>query len=409
MNIDEIRNYGQKKRIEAFEVYLEDSLSTKITYDNLSIDTEELFDRGVGIRTIEKRKLGTASCSVDKNLNDIYSCMDRSIKNGIASLQSIRNFSENNIFSHDTELKSDNIEKIKKIICNRFNISDNLVLLKHEQIRTELITFTSHIVNYKDWFELNVYNKIMNNENIFIFKNLDEIMNFNYRCNTINYCDTLIEKYDLIEISAVVNSLLLKYLGNSFLYKENDISSIIIDKKIFSEKFNLYENGEITRKDSFNKFDVEGIEKTNIKIIDRGYPKTLLYSLCDGFNKNINPTGNTVRKSYNYLPKLENHCIFQEEGNIKNYKTIFNENRILRLKEMNENTFIYNYLTADFEGLADLEYVRYGEESNKTYQMFIKGNLFYLYNRIIEIGNYLKDDMLSNNQVISPCLIVEDI
>jgi hypothetical protein len=169
MSSNEYRNYAELKKIDDFELYIENKLITEVVIDDSFIDSVKLHDNGVGIRTIKKGLLGTSSHTFNNKVG-IYKGIDDSIINGEFSFQTMKNFSLNKEYYAKEGIIEDNIHEQINLLRCIFNSNNIIVHLKHEQIQVELITFSSHILNYAGWYELSIYDKLLNENNSFYFK-----------------------------------------------------------------------------------------------------------------------------------------------------------------------------------------------------------------------------------------------
>gem|GEM_PF-6588020 len=131
--------------------------------------------------------------------------------------------------------------------------------------------------------------------------------------------------------------------------------------------------------------------------------------MYDSQKNNKEATGNAIRLNYNFLPKIDHNCLYQIEGDKEKYLRLINGCKILRIKEIKDNTFLNNPNTGEFEGIAICDLLCSGKVKYEFFELYVSGNVYDLYNNIIEVGYYDLNGSHTNKQVIAPNMIIESL
>jgi len=214
-------------------------------------------------------------------------------------------------------------------------------------------------------------------------------------------CEAKTYKVVLNEIST---SNLLQAMVNTGLSAENiqKKTSVLVDKldtKVFSNKITI-EDRPLDRTCWFRYFDDEGVATNNKKLVDKGVIKAYLYNLEAAGRENKESTGNGFSSSIKAInltlkpgKKTENELFEKVQNGI--YVTSISGLH----SGLDSNS-------GDFSLVANGYYIKDGKIDKPATLLTIGGNIYKLFDDIIDVGSNSK---INYNSVNCPSIAVKNI
>ncbi len=180
-----------------------------------------------------------------------------------------------------------------------------------------------------------------------------------------------------------------------------------MEKKFFSEKITLLDNGLNPFLPEGRPFDDEG-QPQNIKfLIKEGIVKEFLFDTywkkeAEKMGFSEIKSGNSRRPNFFSFPKISSTNFYIEKGNLKKEELINLENEVFEVIEV-LGAHTANPISGDFSlGISGI-YYKEGEPVNYFCEMALSGNLFDLFKGVVEIGS----DLSFYGSMGCPSLLVE--
>ena len=175
------------------------------------------------------------------------------------------------------------------------------------------------------------------------------------------------------------------YRGTSFLKGK-------LNKKIFSEKINITDRGDIERGNGSKYFDNEGVQIKNLSLVKNGVLSDYLIDTYYGKKLNLSSNGRSGGTTNLYF-----------ENGDQELKDLMNSNeKIFYITEtIGHGT---NIVTGDYSVGAAGIMIENGEFTYPVSEVTIAGNLSDMFKRVI-----LANDLQFNYSINSPSMLIEDI
>lgn len=202
--------------------------------------------------------------------------------------------------------------------------------------------------------------------------------------------------------------LSFSFLGDEVLKGRSALKDSL-EKKVFSEKITLYDDGLTPSLVESRPFDDEGVPQNKKVLVENGLVKQFLFNTYwgekakeKGLNKVV--PGNARRSSLDSLPKISPTNFYLKEGSFKPEDLLKMEKEIFEVLET-LGTHTVNPISGDFSvGISGI-YYRKGEPVEYLCELALSGNLFELFFKVIEVGNDLK----FYGNMGSPTLLIEKL
>ncbi|PMP68116.1 MAG: hypothetical protein C0190_02045 [Thermodesulfobacterium geofontis] len=206
----------------------------------------------------------------------------------------------------------------------------------------------------------------------------------------------------------LLNLLEFSFLGDEVL-KGRSYLKDKLEKKIFSEKINLVDDGINPDLIESRPFDDEGSAQNKKILVENGIIKNFLFDFYwkkeaekRGF-KEVK-TGNSRRPDFSSFPKISSTNFYLEKGTLNTHELINLEKEVFEVLEV-LGAHTANPISGDFSFGVSGIYYKNGEPADFFCEMALSGNLFELFKNVVEIGA----DLSFYGSVGSPSLLVEKI
>lgn len=204
----------------------------------------------------------------------------------------------------------------------------------------------------------------------------------------------------------LLNLLEFSFLGDEVL-KGRSYLKDKLDKKIFSEKIVLLDDGINPDLPESRPFDDEGSAQNKKILIEKGVIKSFLFDFYwkkeaekRGF-KEVK-AGNSRRFDFSSFPKISSTNFYIERGSLKREDLINLENQVFEVLEI-LGAHTANPISGDFSFGVSGIYYKNGEPVEYFCEMALSGNLFELFQNVVEIGS----DLSFYGSMGSPSLLIE--
>lgn len=203
-------------------------------------------------------------------------------------------------------------------------------------------------------------------------------------------------RYNVVFSADALHSLLGILLPSlSGDWKRRKISKLAehTGKKIFDEKFSLYDDATIPASDS-SPCDDEGTVSKRIALIENGVVKNFLYDLETSYLEGVKAEGACNRSDYSTVPSIGNKNIYIPPGNYGNFDDELKE--FLLIKSMH-GTHTSNLTTGDFGVEVNVGWHFKNKKTIPVRGFLIADNIFNVFNKIegIEKQTTTYDNMIA--------------
>jgi PmbA protein len=204
---------------------------------------------------------------------------------------------------------------------------------------------------------------------------------------------------------------LLKLLEFSFLgdeiLKGRSYLKDKLEKKVFSEKITLFDDGINPFLPESRPFDDEGVAQNKKILIEKGIVKTFLF---DTYWKNYAEkkgfkefkAGNSRRPDFSSFPKISSTNLYLKNGSISKEDLIKAEKEVFEVLEL-LGGHTANPISGDFSFGVSGIYYKKGEAIDFFCEMALSGNIFELFKNVLELGS----DLTFYGSTGSPSLLTE--
>jgi len=204
---------------------------------------------------------------------------------------------------------------------------------------------------------------------------------------------------------------LLKLLEFSFLgdeiLKGRSYLKDKLEKKVFSEKITLFDDGINPFLSESRPFDDEGVAQNKKILIEKGIVKTFLF---DTYWKNYAEkkgfkefkAGNSRRPDFSSFPKISSTNLYLKNGSISKEDLIKAEKEVFEVLEL-LGGHTANPISGDFSFGVSGIYYKKGEAVDFFCEMALSGNIFELFKNVLELGS----DLTFYGSTGSPSLLTE--
>jgi PmbA protein len=204
---------------------------------------------------------------------------------------------------------------------------------------------------------------------------------------------------------------LLKLLEFSFLgdeiLKGRSYLKDKLEKKVFSEKITLFDDGINPFLPESRPFDDEGVAQNKKILIEKGIVKTFLF---DTYWKNYAEkkgfkefkAGNSRRPDFSSFPKISSTNLYLKNGSISKEDLIKAEKEVFEVLEL-LGGHTANPISGDFSFGVSGIYYKKGEAVDFFCEMALSGNIFELFKNVLELGS----DLTFYGSTGSPSLLTE--
>uniref|UniRef100_A0A7V4JR23 TldD/PmbA family protein n=1 Tax=Thermodesulfobacterium geofontis TaxID=1295609 RepID=A0A7V4JR23_9BACT len=202
---------------------------------------------------------------------------------------------------------------------------------------------------------------------------------------------------ELLEFSFLGDEILK---GRSYLKDK-------LEKKVFSEKITLFDDGISPFLPEGRPFDDEGVAQNKKILIEKGIVKTFLFDTYwkneaekKGFKKF--KAGNSRRPNFSSFPKISSTNLYLKNGQISKEALIKAEKEVFEVLEL-LGGHTANPISGDFSFGVSGIYYKKGEPVDYFCEMALSGNIFELFENVLELGS----DLTFYGSTGSPSLLVE--
>lgn len=204
----------------------------------------------------------------------------------------------------------------------------------------------------------------------------------------------------------LLNLLEFSFLGDEVL-KGRSYLKDKLEKKIFSEKINLIDDGINPDLIESRPFDDEGSAQNKKILVEKGVIKNFLFDFYwkkeaekRGFEEVR--AGNSRRPNFSSFPKISSTNFYLEKGVLERQELIGLEKEVFEVLEI-LGAHTANPISGDFSFGVSGIYYKNGEPMDYFCEMALSGNLFELFKNVVENGA----DLSFYGSVGSPSLLVE--
>lgn len=394
---------------------------------------EKCLDQGVSVRYLNKNGKAGLSYTTLLDISEIKkACTKAQILSefGVSSVFPPRS-SEYPFFSlKDTlSLTFKNIsEKLEELEKRAFNFASTIseiekIKISYGKIKCELLRKDLNLKWERPFcnFFISVVAKNGNKEGIsyewyegleFEFEEITKRVNFccqkalalsktkkgkNMKISVLLPPFVAVEFLEILEFSFLGDEILK---GRSYLKDK-------IEKKIFSEKITLIDDGLNPFLPEGRPFDDEGQPQNRKVLIEKGIVKEFLFDTywkekAEKMGFSEIKTGNSRRPNFFSFPKISSTNFYIEKGYFEREKLLNLENEVFEVLEV-LGMHTANPISGDFSlGISGI-YYKDGEPMDYFCEMALSGNLFEVFKNVVEIGS----DLTFYGSIGSPSLLIE--
>lgn len=205
-----------------------------------------------------------------------------------------------------------------------------------------------------------------------------------------------------------VASQFLGVLATSFLaesvQKNKSILKGKMDKKIFSDKIDVIDDGLYPGGVATKPFDGEGVIRQSTTLVEEGILKNFLYDTYFAKKAKTNSTGNSSRGSINSPPRVGCSNLYIKNGE---------ENPDALLSFVDKGLFVNevmgihtsNPISGDFSVGVSGFLIKNGKITTPVNGIAIAGNVMTLFNRVVAVGS----DLRFYGHTGSPSVMIEEM
>ncbi len=204
---------------------------------------------------------------------------------------------------------------------------------------------------------------------------------------------------------ALLELLEFSFLGDEVL-KGRSYLKDKLGKRTFSEVFTLYDDGTDPELPETRPFDDEGVAQNKKVLVEKGVVKEFLFNTfwrieAEKIGFSGIKAGNSRRPDFTSFPKISSTNLYIEKGFLSKEELILLNSEVFEVIEV-LGTHTSDPISGDFSlGVSGI-YYRRGEPTDYLCEMALSGNLFNLFNNIIEVGS----DLMFYGSIGSPSLLV---
>ena len=438
VKISDFQNYLKSKKIDSWEVYLDESKSTSIEINKSDVEYILSGEKtGFGVRVAKNKKLGF---SYTNDIKKFKECIDTAI-----TISKLNNKDDDFESFAKTKKEYPKVKTYDKDL-EHFDVKDFHEYMN--EFRNIIEKQDKNIVTGNGVYRKNITNKnIINSEGIDIkeksssnsvffdglrLENGNENINlelgdadigilnpnvaneFGKRLVSMkNKKDIATKKTSILFHPECFGAIMDEFINNSFsaenIQKNKSILCEKENKKMFDEKLSISDDATINGLYDSRVADDEGIPSQKTTLIEKGIVQNFIYDSYTSNKEKKESTGNASR-TYFSKPSICTSNILIEEGRRKNLISEIDEGIYLK-GLMGIHTM--NHSTGDFSlSVYEGHNIKKGEIISPLKDTMISGNIINILNNIIGIGKgkgkylwgegsgYTPEILVSNVQVI---------
>jgi len=177
-----------------------------------------------------------------------------------------------------------------------------------------------------------------------------------------------------------------------------------IEKKIFSKKINLLDDGLREDLPESRPFDDEGVPQAKTILVENGILKNFLWDTYWGKKAGVSSTGNARRPDFSSFPKISTTNFYLEKGELKREELLKRFSQVFEVVEI-LGAHTADPISGEFSfGASGILYSQ-GEPVAYLSEMALSGNLFEVFERVVELGS----DLTFYGSTGSPSILVEEL
>lgn len=408
------KKYFKPENVEIFrESFQEDSVNVEM--DQLkNIKSQDIS--GTSLRVISDGKTGFTSATVP-NPEEMAARARESLKLGPdAKFQFPEPSKYKKIKNYDSRIANLNIEKMveksynilnylkkrrndlqydvsidryigkKEILSGKLSVADDITILA--------VTIVAHIIEEGNFFH--VYQQYSSSV---------------YEDKDVEMCDRILNLVNMGKREAfikagsypvvfsprgfkeIIEPIMVGLNGKSVVKGSSPLMDKL-GKKVFPERFNLYDDGTIDGSSSATPFDDEGIAVGKLALIENGILRNYVLDLSTAAQLKMKSTGNGQR-SFGSLPRPAPRGVIFSTGNGSVKEMIANVREGVYLDQL-IGSLSGNPYSGDFQMSVDLGFkIENGEIVGRLKNVMVSGNAYKIFDRFIEssrdsrwVGNY---------------------